>query len=164
MLFPISKALLERLQPLSHLKLQKLVYITFGLHAGKRGNHLFEDRIEAWKYGPVIPKLYQELKTFRDKRFTLEEVKSEKISRAKQINDEAVLDTINTVNRIYGKKDALSLVEYTHGKNTPWSQVYDGQRSKEIPKDAIKMYYRNMFDIKAFLDSYKPVFEALAKT
>ena len=44
------------------LKLIKLVYIAYGwnLVLNKDRPKLFEERIEAWKYGPVIPSVYHD--------------------------------------------------------------------------------------------------------
>ncbi len=42
---------------LSPMKLMKLVYIAQGWHLAIKDAVLFGNRIEAWKYGPVIPDL-----------------------------------------------------------------------------------------------------------
>lgn len=49
---------------LSNLKLQKLVYYAQGIHLAEFGTPLFEEKIIAWQYGPVIPILYQEYKKY----------------------------------------------------------------------------------------------------
>ena len=46
------------------LQLLKLVYIAHGWMLGLRQKPLIRDRIEAWKYGPVIPALYHDLKRY----------------------------------------------------------------------------------------------------
>ena len=50
---------------LTPLQLMKMVYIAYGFHLASTGRRrLFEDDIEAWKYGPVVPNLYHETKSF----------------------------------------------------------------------------------------------------
>lgn len=155
MLFSVTRTLLEKLgYRATNLQIQKLVYIAFGFYAAEYDRYLFSNGIEAWQYGPVIPDLYRELKA-RDSR---------QISEAKPVVDPEVLGIIDDVVRTYGREKASFLVDYTHAENTPWSNVYDGSSHKEIPKQLIKAYYKNLLTAKSFLNSYKPVFEALAKT
>lgn len=53
---------------ISHLKLQKLVYISHGWYLGIFDKPLITDEyVEAWKYGPVFPSLYHEFKMFGSK-------------------------------------------------------------------------------------------------
>ncbi len=45
---------------MSNLKLQKLLYDAQGHYLGGHGQPLFEDPIEAWVHGPVVPSTYYE--------------------------------------------------------------------------------------------------------
>jgi uncharacterized phage-associated protein len=47
---------------LSNLKLQKLVYYAQGFHLALTEKPLFDEAIEAWEHGPVVPGLYHKLK------------------------------------------------------------------------------------------------------
>ena len=50
-------------KPISHLKIQKLVYIAHGWYLAIKGEPLVGDEYaEAWQYGPVFPSLYHEFK------------------------------------------------------------------------------------------------------
>lgn len=49
-------------EPMTAMRLQKLLYYCQGWHLAWHGRPLFADRIEAWKYGPVVPPLYDKLK------------------------------------------------------------------------------------------------------
>jgi uncharacterized phage-associated protein len=49
---------------LTPLQLLKLVYISHGWSLGLRDKPLIHEAVEAWKYGPVIPDLYHELKQY----------------------------------------------------------------------------------------------------
>ena len=45
-------------RPISHLKLQKILYYIQGKHLGIYRRPLFPELIEAWPYGPVIREVY----------------------------------------------------------------------------------------------------------
>jgi len=49
---------------ISNLKLQKLVYYAQGFHLAIFNKPLFNEPIEAWMHGPVVPELYQKFKTY----------------------------------------------------------------------------------------------------
>jgi len=49
---------------LTPLQLMKLTYIAHGWSLGLGRGDLFRNRIEAWKYGPVIPDLYHATKCY----------------------------------------------------------------------------------------------------
>ncbi len=154
MLFSVTHTLLKKLRyKADRLQIQKLVYIIFGFHAAKYDAYLFENKIEAWQYGPVIPDLYWEMKSG-----------GEIIYDTKGMDDKNAIETIDSVINIYGNEKAFSLVDYTHAVNTPWSKVYDGNKNKEIPKQLIKEHYKALLHVRKVLMPYKSVFEALAKT
>jgi uncharacterized phage-associated protein len=48
---------------ISNMKLQKLLYYQQGFHLAYFGKPLFEEDIEAWMYGPVVPSVYSHFKT-----------------------------------------------------------------------------------------------------
>ena len=45
---------------LTNLKLQKLLYYQQGYHLAVFGTPLFDEQVEAWMYGPVVPCVYDE--------------------------------------------------------------------------------------------------------
>ena len=46
--------------PISNLQLQKILYYLQVYFIQHEGIPLFEDEIEAWQFGPVIPEVYYE--------------------------------------------------------------------------------------------------------
>lgn len=46
------------------MKLQKILYFAHGWNLGLGLGPLIDDRVEAWKWGPVIPTVYHEFKKF----------------------------------------------------------------------------------------------------
>lgn len=47
---------------MTNLKLQKMLYYQQGFHLAYFGTPLFDDEIEAWMYGPVVPSVYNHYK------------------------------------------------------------------------------------------------------
>jgi uncharacterized phage-associated protein len=49
---------------ITHLKLQKVLYFLQAYNLYEKKNALFSEGIEKWKFGPVVPEVYQEYKIF----------------------------------------------------------------------------------------------------
>ena len=49
------------------MKLIKLIYIAYGWNLAINNERLFDEKILAWAYGPVIPSIYHEFKRFANK-------------------------------------------------------------------------------------------------
>ena len=134
----IAKSKGQRLTP---LQLMKLVYIAHGWSFPIRGADLFENRIEAWKYGPVIPDLYHATKRFGREPIALDLVGNP---------DEAVVDAatksfLESVYDAYGHMSGIALSSLTHQSGTPWQQIYrDGAYNLTIPDSLIKDHYNEL--------------------
>lgn len=55
----IANFFLQR-QRLTQVRLHKLVYFAHGWHLGLNRGPLLDEAIQAWRYGPVVPSLYEE--------------------------------------------------------------------------------------------------------
>ncbi len=97
---------------LSNLKIQKLLYYAQGLSLVLHHKPLFEEKIIAWQYGPVVEEVYHELKTFSNGPITIENHNNDFLS-----DDE--LDLLREVYDVFGQFSATKLVEMTHSEN-PW--------------------------------------------
>ena len=105
---------------MSNMKLQKMLYYQQGFHLAMFGTPLFDDEIEAWMYGPVIPSVYETYKSYgrdgipsdKDKTFSFDDPK------------EAAL--FEEVYRVYGKFSAIGLMNMTHGEY-PWKSTETGE-------------------------------------
>lgn len=51
-------------EPITNLKLQKLLYYAQGVYSALTGEFLFEEDFVAWEHGPVIESLYHEYKGY----------------------------------------------------------------------------------------------------
>ena len=63
----VAALLMQHLETTTTMKLQKLLYYCQGWHLAWEGVPLFEEPIEAWANGPVVPSIYKRHR----KRFTL---------------------------------------------------------------------------------------------
>ena len=124
------------------MKLLKLTYIAYGWFTLSDDGRLFDQKIEAWRYGPVIPDLYHSIKKFKDKPIIA------KIGDANNLTENKK-NWISKIYRLYKRYNGLQLSSMTHKENTPWSRVYhDGFSFSniEIPDNIIKQYYRKLYE------------------
>ena len=133
-------------QSLTPMQLMKLVYIAHGFSLAVSGHDLFEDRIEAWMYGPVIPGLYRATKHFGRSPIPLELI-GDPNERVLDDNEDDRL-----VKEVYSKYRHLSgvqLSDLTHRVGSPWHQAYrSGAYNAEIPDRIIKPHYEALLNAR----------------
>lgn len=147
----------------SHLALQKLVYISFGVYTVRTGEYLFENIIEAWPYGPVIPDLYHRLKVYGSSTLSRDEFKKGEIEELKEEEKKS----INEVLAVYGGRRASDLILHTHLSGSAWDTTYQNvEQANEIPKERIKDWYGRLFEAVNYMKSepFKKVMRELADT
>jgi uncharacterized phage-associated protein len=140
----VAAYVLKKLKSCDAMKLQKLTYYSQAWHLAWTGEPLFEDRIEAWANGPVVPKLYQAHKG----RFLLQDgdLPSTSLSKLSD-NDQAAV--IEAVCDSYGDLTGWQLSQLTHSER-PWiearlkANVSDGERCTEpIDLEVMLEYYQS---------------------
>lgn len=122
---------------MSPKKLQKIVYYAYGWTLALLNERsddlefrLFENRIEAWVHGPVIPNLYQEYKLYGWQNIPqCKEYKGELFS-------EDVADLLNQVWDAYGDFTANELEAISH-KEKPWINARKGVPPYEVSDNVI---------------------------
>ena len=117
---------------LTNLKLQKLLYYQQGFHLAVFSTPLFEEDIEAWMYGPVVPIVYNEYSSYGSS--SLPEVR-ESISLS---DDEEEL--FNEVYDAYRDFSAIGLMNRTH-KEKPWASVSPHDRGTIISQESMREYF-----------------------
>lgn len=118
-----------------NLKLQKLTYYSQAVFMVlNEKTPLFNEEIEAWQYGPVIPELYR---TYKKYGFdTIERVGGSAKLTAKEI------ESVDLVLDYYGKMSGVELIGRTH-QESPWKDVYDPHKKHIIiTKESIYNYYK----------------------
>ena len=136
------------------LEIIKLVYISHGFTLALEKKPLIENRIEAWKYGPVIPVIYHALK----------HNSGSKVSRLQycgtHIHDESIYDRVEFLERAIGKRhkaiidqilkkydhmNGNDLSNLTHASGTPWSECYKKNKLHiPIPNNIIQKHYEDL--------------------
>jgi uncharacterized phage-associated protein len=129
---------------LTPLQIIKLVYIAHGWMLALYQRPLIIDRIEAWKYGPVIPELYHDMKGYGAS--SVAGWLPETFPQPKPL-DHQETDLIRQVYKIYGRKNGVQLSELTHRPGTPWHITwYPGATGVLISNDLIAEHYRRLAD------------------
>lgn len=127
----------QRDDTLTPMQLLKLVYIAHGWMLGLYGRPLVRDRIEAWQYGPVIPRLYNEVRRFRSQPV------EGPLHAGPDALDAQETSIIHQVYDIYGHLSGPALSRLTHAKNTPWQLTWKPKEfGLEISNDIIEEHYR----------------------
>lgn len=121
---------------LTPMQVLKLVFLCHGWMLGLYGRPLIRDRIEAWKYGPVIPDLYHAVKRYRNRPVEAP------VNAPRERLDAQQDHLIGQVFDIYGDWTGEELSHLTHERGSPWDQVFDDDGwGLGIPTGVIKDYY-----------------------
>lgn len=116
---------------ISNLKLQKLLYYAQGCVLAITGNILFNDDIEAWEHGPVVPTIYHLYKTFGRSGIEFDE------DFDRDIIDTRINNILEEVYTEFGQYSAWKLRNMTH-EETPWQET---SKNEIISTESIKKYF-----------------------
>lgn len=118
---------------ISNMKLQKLLYYMQGFHIAVFEEKLFEDEIEAWLYGPVVPAVYEKYSSFGSNLIQPEEKEVIALEKKEERLFEQVFN-------IYNQYSAIGLMNLTHSES-PWKNTSTGKGSI-ISADKLKTYFK----------------------
>lgn len=122
----------------SNLKLQKLVYYAQGFHLAVYGAPLFDEKIEAWTHGPVVPDVYHHYKHHGSGSIPVPTDFDQSVFSFEQ------LTLLNEVQQIYGQYSAWRLREMTHDE-APWKDNYKPDTMNlEIPQDGMREFFKGL--------------------
>ncbi|WP_439476522.1 Panacea domain-containing protein [Brevundimonas sp.] len=132
-------------RPLTPMQYVKLTYIAHGWSLALRGSPLISEPVEAWKFGPVIPHLYQRLKHYGAGPVTAPI--GDALWAPAEALDEDTRGLLRGVFEKYGSLNGIQLSHLTHKPGTPWSAVYDPEGwGEQIPDSLIREHYTNLSD------------------
>ncbi len=140
---------------LTPLHILKLTYMSHGYTWGITDKALISDRVEAWKYGPVIPTVYEALSMYGSNPVDAlhycgtsisseDKVKARVEELGKRFSD-AEKEVIDCVVDVYKKWTGGQLIALMHKEGTPWRKYYvKGETDIVIPDNETKEYYKGL--------------------
>ena len=131
---------------IDNLKINKMLYYAQGWALVRLGRPLFDESIQAWDYGPVIPEVYHAFKCCG--KLSIKEPID--VFDESRLNSEE-LELLVDVYTAYGRYTGWALKEMTHEKGSPWDMVYQKGKNIIIENEIIKKYFE-----KQSLDTFDP--------
>ena len=138
--FDVGRYILQKEGGMTTMKLQKLVYYSQAWSLVWDSKPLFNDPIEAWASGPVVPSLYKVHKG----EFSINELS---LGNTESLTKEQK-ETIDAALSAYGGKSAQWLADLTHMEK-PWIDAREGYEpgekcGNEILRASIVEYYSSL--------------------
>ena len=140
---------------ISNLKLQKILYFVQAYFLIETGSPCFKEKIEAWDFGPVVPKAYCEYKQYgcgdipTTKSFIMIDKNNIWNSKRVEFKKIAISDDdkslIDKVVDKFSEYSATDLVELTQHQ-TPWIDAISSQ-SNEIKNESIFEYFNSIENV-----------------
>lgn len=118
---------------LTNMKLQKILYYLQGYYLAIFNESLYEDEIEAWKYGPVVYEEYHTYKAYGNNSIIVPEHDNS--------FDYLTKGQKNFINKVYGyfrQFSPIKLMELTH-EESPWLDTYG--KDQVISKNKLKDFF-----------------------
>ena len=109
----ICKTDVEHGDTLSNLKLQKLLYYMQGFHLAFFDEPFFNESIEAWTYGPVVPVVFQEFKKYKKDSINPDNYHDDLVLTD---DEQQMFDMVYSE---YNRYSAVALMNMTHTEG-PW--------------------------------------------
>jgi uncharacterized phage-associated protein len=144
--------------PMTKLRVMKMVYNAQGCCLARSGEPLFDEEIEAWKHGPVIPSIYRSLDSYKN-----DEIKRLLGKYSKEVFTSDQIKLLIDVAVKYGKYTTSTLIDMCHSPGSPWSKVYsENRRNIKIPKELIREHFSaheplKGFDVERAIKGMKPL-------
>lgn len=124
----------ERGKSISNLKLQKILYFVQAEFLVDLGTCCFQDAIEAWDFGPVVPIVYRAYRIYGSAN-----IPADTINGLRPIPCEDV-ERINGIVDECSEYSASQLVDITH-KQSPWRDAYFRGVNNEISPQSIRAFF-----------------------
>ena len=149
-LFKVPKRMLmvisyifKKLEEVTPLMLQKLLYYVQGFCLALKGEEMFEDDCKAWQHGPVYKDVYNLFRDFKynpidDPRFAILDNMDKDLSEEEKQLIDLVVNT-------FGVYSGKTLEKITH-KEEPWLDAREGytenmKSDEPISEDSIKKFF-----------------------
>lgn len=125
-------------EPMTNMRLQKLLYYVQGWSLARRGERAFAERLEAWQHGPVVPPLYGRLKDLGKNPIPADRLDEQDI-------DPDLRAFVASVWEDYRAHSAIKLRHKTHTED-PWKDAWEKRSQpnfcdEEITEEALRAFF-----------------------
>lgn len=131
---------------LSPMKLLKVVYYAYGWHYALTSKPLISERIQAWRFGPVVMSLYYELREYGNNNIARLIVDTNNKPILIDNNDGFVHSLLDQIWNMYSVFTASQLSSMTHVTDSPWDltwkKVENDELFVEIDPELIMRYFK----------------------
>lgn len=124
---------LHKMHPVSNLQLQKILYYVQVHFLKKTKRPFFSDDIEAWQFGPVVPKIYYKYAGFGPAPITV-------VRRLDIDLDTREREDLDSIIKEKMMLSPWDMVEDTHQAGKPWAMYYKEGERNVIPLKAMELY------------------------
>lgn len=137
----VQKAIDEG-KPITQMQVQKMVFFAHGYNLAKRDLPLIKEEFQAWKFGPVVPIIYNDYKLYGKYPISsFDMVWSYNVKHLENLGEDA-LDAISYTWKATNHLSATELSAWTHKNGSPWHEVYNPHDlSIPIKNSRIKLYF-----------------------
>jgi len=135
----LSKAQEEKIV-MNMTKLQKLLYISYGVYLAVKNERLTDESPKAWPYGPVFPTTRENLLKIDFQSFDI--TKDNECDEIRK--DKEMRELVELVLKKFGKWNAGQLTEWSHSDESPWDLTKRDENFKwnqHIPDEYIRSYF-----------------------
>ena len=123
-------------KPVTQMQVQKLVYFAHGLHLALTGEPLIYEQFQAWRFGPVVPSIYQRYK-FEGASPILETSIGYTRSQYPPALEGTAKQAVNNTWDILKDLSGSQLSNWTHKSGLAWSAYYRPDEHGSIENDII---------------------------
>lgn len=118
------------------MKLQKLIYFVYRDYLQRTGRSLFNERFETWKYGPVVPSVYNEFKKRGSnaiRKYAFDDGKT--YTTVDEDSSPVFKSVIDLVWNTYKNYDGIVLSSITHREGSAWRKAYEKKSPYLLDED-----------------------------
>ena len=135
----LNKKATEQGMDVNVTKIQKWLYICYGLYLARFNEQLLDERPQAWKYGPFFPKVHDVQKSNDDSLDSL-------FGNIDAAKFEEYDDVINATLKNFGDWSASQLVNWTHEKGCAWDKKINlGEMLGSMDNHDIALDFKRLF-------------------
>ena len=125
--------------PMTNARVNKFLYFAQGHCLARLGVTLFDDDIEAWRYGPVVREVYDKFRTYEKNPIqSVSEEYSLDIFTSEQIT------LLNDVIAKYNRYSTGNLISISHTVNSPWDKARSKCANHIIEDHDMRSWFENI--------------------